>query len=149
MCVNFWLTYCLKIGTPFIMRSMFTIEQINDIHDRFGNSRTLSRYLRALSAIGVQKYDSYLEDGHSEYFGSGGHTVISPPTHSMYAVASTSNHEHFLRHLEQHKNGNTNYFQMSEDLAESGIEKWTFDTGKLTLTYYNKSGNIMLTEKVT
>jgi len=32
---------------------MFTLEQINDIHDRLGNADTLSQYLEALKNIGV------------------------------------------------------------------------------------------------
>jgi len=35
---------------------MFTLEQINDIHDRLGNADTLSQYLEALKNIGVGKY---------------------------------------------------------------------------------------------
>jgi uncharacterized protein DUF1398 len=56
---------------------MFTLEQINNIHDRLGNAETLLQYLEALRNIGVNKYDSFIADGHSEYFGKGGHKVIS------------------------------------------------------------------------
>lgn len=48
---------------------MSTIEQINALHDRLGNAETLFEYVRALNAIGVEKFDSYLIDGHSEFFG--------------------------------------------------------------------------------
>ena len=33
---------------------------------------------------------------------------------------------------------------MSKGLADSGIEKWTFDTNKMTITYYDKGGNEIL-----
>ena len=62
---------------------MFTIEQINDLHARRGSARTLPEYVRALNALGVERYDSYLADGHSEYFGQGGHRVVSPPVHEV------------------------------------------------------------------
>jgi hypothetical protein len=45
---------------------MFTIEQINAIHDRLGSAKTLAEYVRALKALGVERYDSFLADGHSE-----------------------------------------------------------------------------------
>jgi Protein of unknown function (DUF1398) len=48
---------------------MFTIEQINDLHARLGSAKTLPEYVRALKALGVERYDSYLADGHSEYLG--------------------------------------------------------------------------------
>jgi hypothetical protein len=56
---------------------MFTIEQINDLHARLGSAKTLPEYVLALKALGVERYDSYLADGHSEYFGQGGHSVVS------------------------------------------------------------------------
>ena len=33
---------------------MFTLDQINDAHDRLGNAATLAAYLRALNSIGVE-----------------------------------------------------------------------------------------------
>jgi len=128
---------------------MFTIEQINDIHNRLGNANTLADYLYALAAIGIEKYDSYLTDGHSEYFGAQGQKVISPPAHEKHAIAEKSNRENFLKHLKLHEEGKTDYFEMSRGLADSGIEKWTFDTSKLTITYYDKVGNEMLAESIT
>jgi uncharacterized protein YbcV (DUF1398 family) len=32
--------------------------------------------------------------------------------------------------------------------AESGIEKWTIDTGAATISYYNKKGNKLLVESI-
>lgn len=129
--------------------TMFTIEQINSIHDRLGNADTLADYLNALAAIGIHKYDSYLTDGHSEYFGAQGEKVISPPAHEKLSIAETSNRETFLKHLKLHQEGKTNYVEMSQGLADSGIEKWTFDTTRLTITYYDKSGAEILTETIT
>ena len=56
---------------------MFTIGQINDLHARLGSAKTLPEYVRALKELGVERYDSYLADGHSEYFGQGGHKDLS------------------------------------------------------------------------
>ena len=126
---------------------MFTLEQINDLHDRLGRAETLAAYLRGLRAIGVVCVDSYLADGHAEFFG-GGHSVVSPPAHHQLAVAETGDREEFLRHLKLHEQGKTSYVEMSEGLARSGIEKWTMDTGTLTVTYYDKAGNEMLAERV-
>jgi uncharacterized protein YbcV (DUF1398 family) len=126
---------------------MFTLEQINDLHDRFGRAETLAAYLRGLRAIGVVRVDSYLVDGHAEFFG-GGHSVVSPPAHQHLAVAETGDREECLRHLTLHEQGKTSYVEMSEGLARSGIDKWTMDTGTLTLTYYDKAGNEMLAERI-
>ncbi len=127
---------------------MFTIEQINDLHARLGKAKTFLDYVRALSAIGVKKYDSYLTDGHSEYFGELDHKVISSAAHAELSVAEKSNKENFLKHLKLHEEGKTTYIEMSKGLAESGIEKWTVDTSRMTMIYFDKAGNEMLVEKI-
>lgn len=127
---------------------MFTLGQINEIHDQFGRADTLPQYLQALSAIGVDKYDSFIFDGHSEYFGKNGYSVISPPVHAALVVADTSNQDKFLEHLNLHEQQKTSYLEMSKGLADSGVKKWTFDTNDLTLTYYDKAENEMLVEAI-
>jgi len=72
---------------------MFTIEEINDLHARLGSARTLAEYMGGLKALGVEGYDSYLADGHSEYFGQGGHRIVSPPVHEVLPVTETGQRE--------------------------------------------------------
>lgn len=127
---------------------MFTIEQINDLHARLGSAETLLEYVRALNALGVERYDSYLADGHSEYFGLGGHRVISPSMHEVLFVAEIGQRETFLQHLRRHERRQTTYLEMSRGLAESGIEKWTVDMGRMTMTFYDKAGIEMLVEQI-
>jgi hypothetical protein len=49
----------------------FTIEQIDDLHARLGSAKTFTQYVLALKGLGIERYDSYVADGHSEYFGQG------------------------------------------------------------------------------
>lgn len=126
---------------------MFTIEHIDDLHARLGSAKTFPKYVRALRALGVERCDSYLADGHSEYFG-GGHKVVSPPAHEVLAVAETSQREAFLEHLRRHELRQTTYLEMSTGLAQSGIEKWTVDTVRMTMTFYDKTGREMLVEQI-
>jgi uncharacterized protein YbcV (DUF1398 family) len=127
---------------------VFTLEQIDDIHDRFGHQDTIVQYLRALNAIGVARSDSFLADGHSEYFGKGGETVVTPPAHEVLAIAGTSSRDGLVQCLALHSQGKTSYLEMSQGLARSGVEKWSFDTSALTIAYYDKAGNELLTESV-
>jgi uncharacterized protein YbcV (DUF1398 family) len=53
--------------------------------------------------------------------------------------------ENYLE-LDLHKQHKTTYLEMSKGLANSGIEKWTFDTNKMTITYYDKEGHNIETE---
>ena len=127
---------------------MFTLEQINDLHERLGSAKTFPEYVRALKALGVERCDSYLADGHSEYFSQSGESVVSPPVHEALAVAETSQREAFLQHLSRHEQGQTSYLEMSMGLAKSGIEKWTIDTRRMTMTFHDKSGREMLVEQI-
>jgi uncharacterized protein YbcV (DUF1398 family) len=127
---------------------MFTLDQINDIHERLGKQATLPQYLQALKKIGVEKYDSFISDGHSEYFGSDSQKVVSPPLHEKLPIAKTSRREGLLKHLNLHNQGKTNYLEMSKGLADSGIERWSFDTSKMTITYIDIEGHRILVETI-
>jgi uncharacterized protein YbcV (DUF1398 family) len=127
---------------------MFTLEQITEIHGRLGNRETLGGYLHALLVIGVETYDSYITDGRSEYFGADGQKLVGPAFHEAFAIAETCDKERFLQYMQQVGRGGVGYVEMSKALADNGVEKWSFDTGKLTITYLDKSGNVLLTEKV-
>jgi|SRR5688572_23272874 len=127
---------------------MFTLDQINDVHDRLGKQTTLPEYLQALKAIGVEKYDSFITDGHSEYFGKENQKLVSPPEHKKLTIANASHREGLLKHLSLHNKGKTDYLEMSQGLADCGTEKWSFDTSKMTITYYDKEGSEMLVEAI-
>ena len=99
---------------------MFTIEQVNDLHARLGSAKTLPEYLQALKPLGVERYDSCLADGHSEYFGQGGPRVVSPPVHEVLPVAETGQRETFLQHLRRHEQRQTTYLEMSRAWRRAG-----------------------------
>ena len=86
--------------------------------------------MRALNSLGVETCDSYLTDGHSEYFGIDGYTVKSPAAHEKLSIAETSRREEFIEHLNLHNQHATTYLEMSKGLAASGIEKWMVEAGK-------------------
>lgn len=127
---------------------MFTIDQINNIHERLGKQATLPEYLIALNALGIDKYDSFITDGHSEYFGKDNQKVVSLAVHEKLTIATTSNREALIKRLRLHNQGKTGYLQMCKGLADNGTEKWSFDTSKMTLTYYDLEGNAMLVETI-
>ncbi|MFC4038329.1 DUF1398 family protein [Dactylosporangium siamense] len=127
---------------------MFTLEQITDIHDRLGSRQTLGGYLRALRDIGVETYDSYVTDGHSEYFGADGQRLVGPAFHETFAIAETCDKEQFLQYMQRVEQGGVGYVEMSKAMADHGVEKWTFDTQRLTITYFDSAGTVLLGENV-
>lgn len=127
---------------------MFTIADVEDVHDRLGAAATLPAYLRALKALGVAWSDSFLADGHSEYFSEDGHKVIGTATHEALAVAATANSARVREHLQRHSRGETSYLEMSKGLAAGGIAKWTLDTSRMTISYCDVAGDEVLVEEI-
>ena len=68
--------------------------------------------------------------------------------HALLPVAEIGQRETFLEHLRRHDRRETTYLEMSKGLAQSGIEKWTVDTGRMTMTFYDKTGREMLVEQI-
>ncbi len=124
------------------------MDQIDDLHARFGRADSLAEYFRGLARIGIVRFDSFLTDGHSEFIGGDGQRVVSPPHHDVLAIEELSDRAAFLEHLQRHLDGETSYVEMSKGLAASGIEKWVADTTALTMTYFDRDGVELLVEKV-
>jgi uncharacterized protein YbcV (DUF1398 family) len=127
---------------------VFTMAQIDDLHARSGRAETLADYVRGLAALGVVRVESFLVDGHSEFFGGDGHRVVSPPHHEVLTVSETSDRSSFLEHLRRHRDKETSYVEMSAGLAASGVEKWVIDTAELTITYCDRAGVALLVDPV-
>ncbi|MGA8246567.1 MAG: DUF1398 family protein [Nocardioides sp.] len=124
------------------------MDDIDDLHARFGRAETLADYARGLAALGVARFESFLFDGHSEFFGADERRVVSSPHHEPMTVADAADGDAFLEHLERHRNKKTSYAEMSAGLAASGVEKWVVDTSALTMTYCDMSGEPLLVESV-
>ncbi len=128
--------------------SVFTLEQINEIHDRLGRAESLGEFVRALAAIGVIRYDSCVTDGHSEYFDADGGMVATPPAHDTLAIRDDADGGAARRHLDRHAAAETNYFEMSKGLADSGVDRWTVDTAAMTMAFRDKRGRDLFVEKI-
>lgn len=127
---------------------MFTLTQIDGLHARLGRADTVGDYMAALAAIGVVRFESFVADGHTEFFATDGRSVVSPAHHEPLVVADTSDREAFLEHLRRHAARETSYVEMSRGLAASGIEKWVGDTAALTMTYRDRAGEALLVQSV-
>jgi uncharacterized protein YbcV (DUF1398 family) len=68
--------------------------------------------------------------------------------HEVLSVGETGQRETFLQHLRRHELGQTTYLEMSKGLADSGIQKWIVDTGRMTMTFYDEAGIEMLVEQI-
>ncbi|MGV3460192.1 MAG: DUF1398 domain-containing protein [Flavobacterium sp.] len=127
---------------------MFTLNQIQEIHSKVKSGADFPNYVQELEAIGMSHYNAFVEDGHTEYYGTGGQTLTSPAKYERLTIADTADKDRFEEQLKLHQQGGTDYPAFCRDCAETGVEKWCVDMNKMTCTYYDKAGNALLTEPI-
>ena len=127
---------------------MFTIEQIKAEHSKVKSGADFPQYIRDLKALGILSYNTYVSDGHAEYYGANGYHISSEAKYDNLVIANNCSKEQFITDLKAHQQGNTDYITFCNDAAKSGIEKWNMDLQKMLCTYYDKAGNKILAEQV-
>ena len=45
----------------------------------------------------------------------------------------------YIEHLNLHNEQKTTYMEISKGLGDSGVERWTVDANKMSMTYYDKA----------
>lgn len=127
---------------------MFTLDQIKAAHSKVQSGADFPNYIQDLIRLGVIAYDTYVSDGHTTYFGDHDFELTSLPKYEPLIVEETSNADQFIADLRSHQQGNTDYQTFCNDSAAAGVEKWSVDMEKMTCTYLDRSGNLMLVENI-
>jgi len=96
----------------------------------------------------VTVYETYVSDGHTDYLDKENYKTSSAPNYSQLIIAEQCDIEKFRMDLKVHQQGKTDYSTFCNDCAKSGVEKWTVRMDKMTCTYYNKAGNLLLEEAI-
>lgn len=127
---------------------MFTVEQIKTAHSKVKSGADFPAYIQDLKKLGVTYYETFVADGHTDYYGANNYKTTSPAKYPDLAIAETSNEEQFKSDLKAHQEGKTNYPTFCSDSAKSGIEKWAVSMDKMTCTYFDISGTKILVENI-
>lgn len=127
---------------------MFTIEAIKAAHAKVKSGADFPSYIQDLITLGVTSYDTYVADGHTDYYGAQDFTISSMPLYDKLTIATESNPEVFAADLKAHQQGKTNYPNFCNDSAKNGVEKWVVNMEKMTCAYYDLQGNEMLVEVI-
>jgi len=127
---------------------MFTVEQIENAHSKVQSGADFPNYIQEIKKLGVKAFETWVKDSHTEYFGENNFTTNSEPKYGNLVIADQSDKEKFSNYLKNHQKGKTDYMTFCRDCAETGIEKWFVDLDKFTCTYYDKTGNLILTEEI-
>ena len=127
---------------------MFTIEQIQTAHASVRSGADFPRYIRDLITLGVERYETYVVDGHTGFYGKGAYHISSPAKYNSLVIAGESDEVQFKEDLKSHQQGHTDYLTFCSDCASSGIEKWVVSMADMTCSYFDKAGNRILTEQI-
>lgn len=127
---------------------MFTLNQIKEAHSKVQSGADFPKYTQDLITLGVLEYSIYVADGHAEYKGKNNYVLSSDAEYKVLKVEPKVDVDKFKHYLKVHQQGKTDYYTFCENSAETGIEKWTVNILAKSCTYFDKSGNFVLEEKI-
>ncbi|HUH18427.1 DUF1398 domain-containing protein [Albibacterium sp.] len=127
---------------------MFTIAQIKQAHSKVQSGADFPAYIQEIKQFGVMYFETFVSNGRTDYYGSNEYKIAGPAEYPELTIADRCNIEQFKQGLQEHQQGKTNYLTFVEMCAEFGIEKWQMHIGKMTCTYFDKSGNEILKEQI-
>ncbi|PJJ07583.1 uncharacterized protein YbcV (DUF1398 family) [Flavobacterium sp. 1] len=127
---------------------MFTIEQIKEAHSKVKSGADFPNYIQDLIILGVKGYDTFVNDGHVQYYGINNYTVTSDEKYNLIAIAASANKERFIEFLVMHQGGQTDYLTFCNHAGQCGIARWRVDIIEMTCTYFDQSNSEILIEKI-
>jgi uncharacterized protein YbcV (DUF1398 family) len=127
---------------------MFTAEQIKEKLSQVRTGADFPALAMNLKNIGVTCYETRMEDGSSVYHGENGYKVFAGANYAPIVVAGKVNPEQLKVNIANHQQGKSDYFEISRQCADNGIEKWAVCLIAMTCTYIDKAGNKVLVEHI-
>lgn len=88
---------------------MFTVEQIKEAHSKVKSGADFPAYIQDIKKLGVTFYETFVKDGHTEYYGANDFRTTSPANYDCLEVAEISDDEQFKADLKAHQEGKTDY----------------------------------------
>lgn len=127
---------------------MFTVEQIDQAHQKVKSGADFPKYIQEIKRLGVIGFVTWVKDSHTEYFGENNFSIQSKSKYDELLILNDSDREKFVIQLKAHQQGKSDYFTFCKDCAETGIEKWVVSLDKMTCIYFDKIGNEILVEQI-
>lgn len=127
---------------------MFTTEQIKEKLSQVRTGADFPVLAMDLKNIGVIYYETKMEDGSSIFHGKDGYELPVGANYGPIAISDKVNLEQLKINIANHQQGKSDYFQISRQSADNGIEKWAVCLEKMTCTYVDKAGNNVWVEQI-
>lgn len=126
----------------------FTADQIRKAHSKVKSGADFPTYIQDLKKLGVTHYETFVSDGHTDYYDVNDHIIRLAAKYPTLNIAQTPNKEGFQTQLKAHQEGKTDYPTFCTDASKSGIEKWVVLIEEMTCTYFDKDNNSILVEQI-
>lgn len=127
---------------------MFTIEQIEQAHEKVKSGADFPKYIQEIKEIGVTSFETWVKDSHTTYYGKNDYTTKSESKYDELTISENCNLDKFRVQIKAHQQGKTDYYTFCKDCAETGIEKWVVNLEAMTCIYFDKTENEILVEKI-
>lgn len=127
---------------------MLTIERIEEAHKKVQTGADFPAYIKNIKDIGVKRFETYVEDSHTEYYGINDYSQKSYAKYDILQISDICDKSSFLIQLKKHQDGETDYFTFCKDCADTGIQKWIVNLDDMTCTYFDMKNNEILVEQI-
>jgi len=127
---------------------MFTVEQIKERMMQVRTGADFPVLAMNLKKLGVTYYEIKMEDGSSIFHGENGYELLAGPNYAPMAVADKVDLEQLKADIANHQQGKSDYFEISRQCADNGIEKWAVCLTSMTCTYVGKAGTKVWLEHI-
>src|SRR5882757_5478069 len=111
---------------------MFTVEQIKAAHSKVKSGADFPAYIQDIKKLGVTYYETFVTDGHTDYYGANDHKTTAPAKYESLNIAEKCDKDKFKADLIDHQQGKTDYPTFIKISASLGIEKWVVCMDKMT-----------------
>jgi uncharacterized protein YbcV (DUF1398 family) len=128
--------------------AMFTIQEITAAHRKVKSGADFPAYIQDIKKLGVTQYETFVDDGHTNYYGQNEHSTSTLARYAVLPVSEEVNAAQFKIDLKAHQQGLTNYDSFIRSCAKFGIARWIVRIHEMTCTYYDKKGNEILVEEI-
>ena len=140
-----WVEQIPEVVNPKVP---FTLADIKGAHGKVKTGADFPTYIKEIKQMGVTSYNSFVSDGHIDFFGDNNYQVRVPAKYNSLSIAESCNINAFKASLQAHQQGKTSYLTFCSDCAKAGVERWSINMTKMTCTYYDRAGNSVLVENI-
>jgi uncharacterized protein YbcV (DUF1398 family) len=127
---------------------LFTIEQIEKVHEQYGHHENISLLVSEMKKIGVTHFDYYVSDGSGVYFGPNNHRVKREPRYPSLPINQVQSKDNLRRAIFNHSQGQSDHIVFSLRAADSGVKKWTMHIQNSIITYFDKDDLVIVSEPI-